>query len=225
MKKVNVNLVAITFALITTLLLYQSAPILRSASATADECEECQECSECLSQGTVLVPLTGAEAYQALSVAMQNEDVKILRATLIQNGYTPLLGEASAYGMAGEHEGLGVIIPFKGSVYGVIYYYQSHTDDLQDVRAAAAFKSDDQVILKFYRVNEEGGVTVTVIAGQSCTFDCVMSCCQYMGMSYLAALGCVISCVGCATSIGGPSACAACGVCCGIVLGCVDVCC
>ena len=216
MKKYQqTNLAAILCALITILILYQCAPILQSATA-ATECG----CPECPCAEKEIVPLYGAELYKALSEALQNQDVKILRNAFTEDGYTPIVPDVTAY--EAVDEGFSVIIPFKGDcLYAAIYY--GHTEDFEGAGAAIVYELGDEWVMDVYEVNEEGEVTVTELRDHSCTFGCVYDCLIWMGFSPLGAASCITACIGC---LGGMlPACLLCGFCSGVVLGCADICC
>lgn len=186
-------------------------------------------CDECPSeQGIEIEPLHGDELHLAVSEALQNEDVKTLRDALIADGYTPMVDGASANNVVdmetGDTKGLGVVISFRGEgIYSAIYYFHCLFEDTEYAAASIAYEFEDQVNMNVYKVTEEGEVTVIVVHGQSCTWNCVMDCCIARGLSGFTAAACISACITCATT--GWPACFACGYCGGVVLRCAVDCC
>jgi hypothetical protein len=188
-----------------------------------------------------IVELYDGQLGQALSQALADDEVQLLRDALLAEGFRPGVNDATAYQATWEADGdshyaVTVVIPFRGeSDYVAIYY--GVTSGMEKAGAvsvsgienyACAITGDcctettGEVQFRYYYV-EQSVVKVKEVVGNPCTWNCVSSCVQYYGISLIAAAGCISACISCFASLW-PS-CIVCSVCSGVIVGCAAACC
>jgi len=116
-----------------------------------------------------VVELEGREKNKAISEALKNDDVKLLRKTLIEKGYTPRVSDASvqkvtALGASGDvPETLFVAIPFAGEVDSAEISFSINGERTEASAGIIRVAEDGRAVIEVLTIDDEGMITTHIL--------------------------------------------------------------
>ncbi len=153
---------------------------------------DCTSCHEDMNPlhtlNVTTIELVGKEKNKAVSDALKNDDVKLLRKALIKDGYKPDIKHATATVSSIEDENgeasevLTVIIPFKGGDVAIVY---TVVDGMADSFGVVHYVEDGKDWYTLYTVSDG------VVSKETYDPESVLLC--------LLCIYCGYNCYGCAT--------------------------
>lgn len=154
------GVVTLMLLLVASMSFVPAVSVADAAGSVEDGNENsCSACGGCSDANVTVVELEGAEKNRAVAEALANDEVRKLRAKLIEVGYTPKVSEATAEILQiGEAEVLMVQLPFKGDADESKIIY---TKLIEDTSAISIIYSEYEEYYEgwIYRVDEDGKVT------------------------------------------------------------------
>ncbi|MDI6888412.1 MAG: hypothetical protein QMC78_01785 [Methanocellales archaeon] len=195
MKRVR-TLGALLVAMLFIGMIFAPAVAADGCVGCAPDCSSCHDehfvenvdtdCTSCHTDAaqihdwdTYVVELEGKEKNKAVSEALKNEDVKLLRKTLIKDGYTPRVSDASvqkvtAPGASGDIlETLVVTIPFNGDSNSAQIIFMTNSERTEVGAGITTITENNNIVIEMLTIDDEGAIETHIIENNEgvITFD------------------------------------------------------